>query len=769
MPTLGTTVHLRVLFAILLIGALSSSAHTIGPDPQGYTATDEISFSWDEIAVEEGGSGTEISTLYGQDDAYAEIPVGFTFKYYGNKKTNLYVSVNGLLAFSSNELENAFSNVHIPNGAQPNDLIATFWDDLNLWPTQKVYYAVLGTEPYRRLVIEYWGAAHYDDPDARYYFETVLYETWNQIRFRYRAMNNGPSFYLGDGRSATLGIEDGTGANGLEWSYNRIRTVSNNMELLFFPIVQSDLQLTKTADPSPVFAGADLTYTLTVTNIGPDTATEVTLVDTLPPGIVLNGVTNSQGTSTIIPGSVTCHLGTIPDGTSAVVTIHITVPNGGVITNIAMVAAAQTDPHPIDNTATQETAIISDAELVVNGLPAQHGTPAPYGYGTNLVTLIHPVTNQVETPAGQAGGTRYICAGWNGTNITPNAGTSNTAVFSMNGNGELNWLWNTEHFLQIIAHAHGSIGGAVGGWKPDGYIYDLVPSADEGYYFSHWIRNSVNAGSAIPLTVVMDAGYVIEAVFTSAFKNVSSDTSTEFINWTLNRQLGTFFGTMQFCNNPGSGLSLTGPFWYEVAPTVNYRLMHPDGTNALDGLPYVDITAQVQAQLPGIGNGNGALDPGECVTVNGIEFYFRTRVPVSGFVYAMWADPPGTIHFDEPAADTDRDGIPNGWEDAHGLNKQNPFDGPSDPDGDAFSSYEEYLCGTEPMEGNSYLHITAFYVAGNKLIIEWMGNENTMPYQLKSKRFKESENWLPAPAGQINILEIDPEEEPHRFLRIQTR
>jgi len=56
--------------------------------------------------------------------------------------------------------------------------------------------------------------------------------------------------------------------------------------------------------------------------------------------------------------------------------------------------------------------------------------------------------------------------------------------------------------------------------------------------------------------------------------------------------------------------------------------------NPEDGLPYVDITDQVNAQLP------GGMNPGDCVTITNIEIYFRTRVPVVGFVHAVWADPP---------------------------------------------------------------------------------------------------------------------------------
>jgi uncharacterized repeat protein (TIGR01451 family) len=44
----------------------------------------------------------------------------------------------------------------------------------------------------------------------------------------------------------------------------------------------ADLSVTNTPNPVPVQANANLTYTQVVTNMGPSTATSVTLIDALP-------------------------------------------------------------------------------------------------------------------------------------------------------------------------------------------------------------------------------------------------------------------------------------------------------------------------------------------------------------------------------------------------------------------------------------------------------------------------------------------------------
>jgi hypothetical protein len=49
-----------------------------------------------------------------------------------------------------------------------------------------------------------------------------------------------------------------------------------------------------------------------------------------------------------------------------------------------------------------------------------------------------------------------------------------------------------------------------------------------------------------------------------------------------------------------------------------------------------------------------------------------------------------------PPTDSDHDGMPDGWEHAHGLDPQDPRDGPQDRDGDGYTNVEEYLNSLVP-------------------------------------------------------------------------
>jgi uncharacterized repeat protein (TIGR01451 family) len=71
------------------------------------------------------------------------------------------------------------------------------------------------------------------------------------------------------------------------------------------PAPVARLTLTKTASPNPPVVGQPLTYTLTVRNHGPATATGVTVVDVLPSSVRLRS-TSPQGSCNVVGLSVTC-------------------------------------------------------------------------------------------------------------------------------------------------------------------------------------------------------------------------------------------------------------------------------------------------------------------------------------------------------------------------------------------------------------------------------------------------------------------------------
>ena len=134
-------------------------------------------------------------------------------------------------------------------------------------------------------------------------------------------------------------------------------------------IPSADLSITKSASPDPIPGGTNLTYTLNVTNNGPDTTLGVTMQDTLPAGTTFVSVNPSTPTCSNSGGIVSCNLGSMANGAVSTVTIVVTVPNAaGWIRNVATVSSTTNDPNSGNNTAMGDTRVYTPADPDSDGV-----------------------------------------------------------------------------------------------------------------------------------------------------------------------------------------------------------------------------------------------------------------------------------------------------------------------------------------------------------------------------------------------------------------
>jgi len=129
---------------------------------------------------------------------------------------------------------------------------------------------------------------------------------------------------------------------------------------------QADLAITKLDSVDPVTAGTPLSYTITVSNAGPQDAENVVVTDILPADVTLvssSGCMTSGGSSTF-----TCGLGTIAAGGDASFTLNVDVnPDAmATLTNTVSVTADTSDPDTNNNSITEDTDVIASADLEVN-------------------------------------------------------------------------------------------------------------------------------------------------------------------------------------------------------------------------------------------------------------------------------------------------------------------------------------------------------------------------------------------------------------------
>jgi hypothetical protein len=246
-PLKGLTTAARSALIVVLLAALSAAvlATTKGPDGGGYSATDEVIYSFADIS----GSGGGASILAGTDDATAVLGLPFPFRFYGTPYSLACVSSNGALYFITDPtqcsgLEADFANVDITAAAVPQDRPAMlpFWTDLTFQVAGggSVFYQTVGAAPARRFIVQ-WHNAYPQGSASPVTFQAVLSEQGDRILYQYRSVSLASSDPARNGGRATVGIRttESPGNNKqLAWSFNA--PVLNNDTAIAFSAAAGD-------------------------------------------------------------------------------------------------------------------------------------------------------------------------------------------------------------------------------------------------------------------------------------------------------------------------------------------------------------------------------------------------------------------------------------------------------------------------------------------------------------------------------------------------
>jgi len=153
---------------------------------------------------------------------------------------------------------------------------------------------------------------------------------------------------------------------------------ANNTATLMTPVEgASDLAVTAAAQPAAVYVGQNLTYTLNVSNNGPDNEPDAVLTCPLPPDVALVSAGSSQGQApSLADGLMTADLGALAAGQTARATL-VVIPQAaaaGTLTTSFSVAGENLDPMPSNNSARASVEVTPAADLAVTISP---GAAAP--------------------------------------------------------------------------------------------------------------------------------------------------------------------------------------------------------------------------------------------------------------------------------------------------------------------------------------------------------------------------------------------------------
>lgn len=165
------------------------------------------------------------------------------------------------------------------------------------------------------------------------------------------------------------------------------------------PYGAADLAVTKAASSGTIIVGSSVTYTITLVNNGPDSASSITVTDNLPVSLTFvscastgNGVCGGSGNNRIVS------FNSLASGASATITIvanlDCSVPNGQSIGNTASVTSIVRDPVSGNNssgvsfTASNPPRVIlpTNQSYAADGGDGTVGVTAPAGCGWQAVS-----------------------------------------------------------------------------------------------------------------------------------------------------------------------------------------------------------------------------------------------------------------------------------------------------------------------------------------------------------------------------------------------
>ena len=355
---------------------------------------------------------------------------------------------------------------------------------------------------------------------------------------------------------------------------NDTNLANNTQNATTTVLAGADLRLTKTDSPDPVIGGANVTYTLTAFNDGPNASGNLVLTDNLPGSSTFVSASGTGWSCSHAAGVVTCtRNGPLAVGASAppVTIVARIIASTGFVTNSATIspaAGATADPDTNNNTATATTSVLPGADVRID---SKSVAPNPVIAGENATFTLTPrnggpaVANNVAVtdtlPSGwtfvSATGTGWSCSAAGQTVTCSRAtyavgGTNNiTIIAKAPGNAVIGPTGRTDTNTATITTTDND---PAPGNNTRAVSFDILPDGADLRLAKSKSPNPVAQGSQVTSTITVTNGGPRQA--TGELRVVDQLSGETFVSATGAGWACTVNGSTVTCNHENnSGLN----------------------------------------------------------------------------------------------------------------------------------------------------------------------------------------------------------------------